>query len=75
MPEVVHALIEQEYLVRGTLGDASLPQVWHEANGWSEFPIPLTEIMKAYSVQILSATEAETHMDSGLGGIAVDGSQ
>jgi hypothetical protein len=52
-----------------------LPQVWHEANGWSEFPIPLAEIMKAYSVQILSATEAATHMDERIDRMALDGSQ
>jgi len=74
MPELVHALIEQKYLVRGALGGASLPQVWHEANGWSEFPIPLTEIMKAYSVRFLSATEAERHMDSEIGA-ADDGTE
>jgi hypothetical protein len=70
MPELVHALVEQQYLVRGVLGGASLPQVWHAANGWSEFPIPLTEIMKAYRVRFLSASEAERHMESGRSGMA-----
>ena len=64
MVRFVHALIEEEYLVKGLLGGASLPQVWHEEEGWSEFPIPLTEIMKAYTIRMLSPSEAVRHMDS-----------
>jgi hypothetical protein len=64
MAKMVHALIEEEYLVKGVLGGDSLPLVWHAGSGWREFPIPLSEIKKAYSVRVLSATEADRFMSS-----------
>lgn len=64
MPKMVHALIEEEYLVKGVLGGASLPLMWDAASGWREFPIHLSEIMKAYTVRVLSATEADRFMSS-----------
>jgi hypothetical protein len=64
MPELVHALIEEEYLVKGVLWGPALPMVWDEESGWSEFPIPLSEITKAFTVRVLSATEAVQYMGS-----------
>jgi hypothetical protein len=72
MPELVHALIEEEYLVKGVLWGPALPLVWQDESGWSEFPIPLSEIMKAFTVRVLSATEALRYMGSpGPGGLPV----
>jgi hypothetical protein len=64
MPKMIHALIEEEYLVKGVLGSDSLPLMWDAERGWREFPIPLKEIMKAYTVRVLSATEADRFMSS-----------
>jgi hypothetical protein len=64
MPKIVHALIEEEYLVKGVLGGASLPLMWDAEKGWREFPIPLSEIVKAYTIRVLSATEAGRFMSS-----------
>jgi len=61
---MVHALIEEELLVKGVLDGDSLPLVWHAESGWREFPIPLSEIAKAYAVRVLSATEADRFMSS-----------
>ena len=36
MPKMVHALIEEEYLVKGVLGGASLPLMWDAESGWRE---------------------------------------
>lgn len=64
MAKMVHALIEEELLVKGVLDGDSLPLVWHAESGWREFPIPLSEIAKAYAVRVLSATEADRFMSS-----------
>ena len=64
MAKMEHALIEEEYLVKGVLGGASLPLMWDAESGWREFPIPLSEIKKAYAVRVLSATEADRFMSS-----------
>jgi hypothetical protein len=64
MPKTVHALIEEEFLVKGVLGGASLPLMWDAESGWREFPIPLSEIKKAYTIRVLSATEADRFRSS-----------
>ena len=64
MEKMVHALIEEEYLVKGVLSGDSLPLVWHAGTEWREFPIPLSEIMKAYTVRVLSATETDRLISS-----------
>jgi hypothetical protein len=38
--------------------------MWDAESGWREFPIPLCEIKKAYTVRVLSATEADRFMSS-----------
>ena len=62
MPKIVHALIEEEYLVKGVLSGTSLPLMWDPEDGWREFPIPLSEIEKAYTIRVLSETEADRFM-------------
>ncbi len=64
MTDIAYVVVEETYLMKGSLGAEVRCLVWSEGDRWGEFALPLCEVLSSFRARVVSDLEAEMFVRS-----------